>query len=466
MRALEIKVFLNAAVESIEDFQSYAPCRTPVRPPEEKTKNLHDARCPIRNPVGEDTGVQFRASRKEDARFRIRYSLKADAPAVRGKQSEKAYRNQKWEKIGKKGWKQAGRGRQDNFPAASASSGTNDQNELFCDAVILCTGGLAGPSFGCTGDGYRLAGRYSHHIRKPLPALTQIVCDSPFLKYAAGVRCQAKISLYAAGSCGDTRHGDLPQAMDAHRDYAEDVHAAQGTSCLMPIGDARKKSPSTRAADTWASSGIRSLTKSPPTRAVDTQEGSMDRPACICAAEESGELQITDYGLSGIPVFQLSRTAAQLLDAGRTVYARIDFLPWMTDEMFARETAHRLQAETKDQMLSDYFLGLVNKKVLDLLLVSRGWQSEMKAKRLADAQLLEIMELLRCFELQVTGVRPFENAQVTCGGIPPGETDGNFGSVFRPGLYFAGEVLDIDGRCGGYNLQWADRKSTRLNSSH
>ena len=261
---------------------------------------------------------------------------------------------------------------------------------LICDAVIICTGGLAGPSFGCSGDGYRMAERFSHHIRRPLPALTQLVCDSPFIKRAAGVRCQVRISLYGSGS------GRKPV----------------------------------------------NVTKSGP------------------AEVETGELQITEYGISGIPVFQLSRTAARLLDAGQSVRVSINFLPEMTDAMFAEEVDRRMRLESRDQMLSDFLLGLAHRKVIDMILAADDRQAEMKAKRVPDERLHFYMEQLRGFQLQITGTRSFDSAQVTCGGIPLGEVNDDFGSVYRPGLYFAGEVLDVDGRCGGYNLQWAMTSGT------
>ena len=111
--------------------------------------------------------------------------------------------------------------------------------------------------------------------------------------------------------------------------------------------------------------------------------------------------------------------------------------------------------ESRDQMLSDLLLGLANKKVIDLLLASEGLQAEMKARRLSDADLTALLRKLRAFDLDVTDVRSFENAQVTSGGIPLAEISSRFESVLCPGLYLAGELLDVDGRCGGYNLQWA-----------
>lgn len=82
---------------------------------------------------------------------------------------------------------------------------------------------------------------------------------------------------------------------------------------------------------------------------------------------ERGELQITGKGISGIPVFQISSEASRALDEGRRVFAEIDFLPDFTEEMWEKEKSRRL-SEDRNCMLGIFFLGLVNRKVLDLLL--------------------------------------------------------------------------------------------------
>ena len=247
---------------------------------------------------------------------------------------------------------------------------------ISCDSLILCTGGLAGPDFGCSGDGYVFAKRFSHHLNKPLPALTQLVCGNPWQKRAAGVRCHASVCLL------DSRGRMIPDTL------------------------------------------------------------------------EDGELQLTQFGLSGIPVMQLSGRAARLLDAGDRISARIDFLPEFSAEDYLKEVNRRLQ-ESREQTLADLLLGLVHRKIIDFVLASEGLQAEMKARRFSDRELERLFDKLRGFTLEVTDVRSFEHAQVTAGGIPLGEVSDCLESLFCPGLFLAGEILDVDGRCGGYNLQWA-----------
>lgn len=253
----------------------------------------------------------------------------------------------------------------------------NDREARAFDTVILCTGGMAGPQYGTTGDGYRLAASFSHRIRTPLPALTALECKGQFLKRAAGVRCRAAVTLYTGNDKKQIREG-----------------------------------------------------------------------------REEGEVQMTDYGISGIPVMQISGMAARLLESKQRVFVQIDFLPEFSDSAFSDEIERRMR-EDRSQMLGDLFLGLVHKKILDLLLAEKGLQAEMKARRIDDAGIRQILQSMREYTLEVIQVKSFKQAQVTSGGIPLEETDADFQSRLQPGLFFAGEVLDVDGRCGGYNLQWA-----------
>ena len=169
---------------------------------------------------------------------------------------------------------------------------------------------------------------------------------------------------------------------------------------------------------------------------------------------ERGELQITDKGISGIPVFQLSGGAARALDRGEKVRAVIDFLPDLTETEWVYEKERRM-AENRNCMLSEFFLGLVNRKVLDMVLRAAGLQAEKKAAKLTDRELNAVMDDLRAFAFTVSGTGTFGQAQVTSGGVPLSELDENLQSLRSPGLYMAGELLDVDGICGGYNLQWA-----------
>ena len=149
------------------------------------------------------------------------------------------------------------------------------------------------------------------------------------------------------------------------------------------------------------------------------------------AAAAEGELQLTDYGISGIPVFQISRYAALHLYEGRTVQVRLLFFPDISDE----EIRKYMNSHEKNQ-----YQGLFPDKLLKVLL------KENKTGKTMPRELF-------CTCTEVNG---FDRAQVTCGGVCLDQVDSEtLESAICPGLFLAGELLDVDGICGGYNLQWA-----------
>ncbi len=173
------------------------------------------------------------------------------------------------------------------------------------------------------------------------------------------------------------------------------------------------------------------------------------------AYNEYGELQLTDYGISGIPVFQLSRFAVKALDGRHKVSAKIDFMP--------EYEMNKLSAFIKSSLdfnsglsIADQLTGLVNKKIMNLLIKQCGYSPADKNMKNIEAFAKKLTELLKNFMVNVTGNKGIENAQVCQGGIPLNEIDTTtMESKLVKGLYFTGELLDVDGICGGYNLQWA-----------
>ena len=173
------------------------------------------------------------------------------------------------------------------------------------------------------------------------------------------------------------------------------------------------------------------------------------------AAEDRGELQLVDYGLSGIPIFQVSRFAARALDQRRRVTVRVDFMPaWEEREAFGllKKRASLLGYKP----VSDFFTGMLNPKLAQVLIKCSGVNPSLKAGELTGKQLGRILGQLKSYEAIVMSVNPFANAQVGCGGVGTRQVDPRtMQSRIKRGLYFAGEILDVDGICGGYNLQFA-----------
>lgn len=171
---------------------------------------------------------------------------------------------------------------------------------------------------------------------------------------------------------------------------------------------------------------------------------------------EEGELQLTDYGISGIPVFQFSRYASCALAKGKRVQARIDFLPSLPDSRkdYERMAEQRISA-CFGRSMEVLFCGLVNKKIILTLLKRNGLRPQDTVDERNREAVRRVFSDLRDFPVRVKSVNPFGNAQVCAGGVPLSEVTDRMESVKHAGLYFAGELLDVDARCGGYNLQWA-----------
>lgn len=171
-------------------------------------------------------------------------------------------------------------------------------------------------------------------------------------------------------------------------------------------------------------------------------------------AREQGELQWTDYGVSGVAVFQLSRFAILALEEGKRVRLSLDFLPEKAEEEtveLLRELSHCCGYKTGTELLD----GILPAKLTPVLLREAAVDEKKKASRWDEKEIRRLASALKAFSLRISGHVGYEKAQVTQGGVDLRELTGQLESVICPGLFFAGEVLDVDGTCGGYNLQWA-----------
>lgn len=174
-----------------------------------------------------------------------------------------------------------------------------------------------------------------------------------------------------------------------------------------------------------------------------------------CIARDTGELQLTNYGISGIPVFQVSRYASRLLYKKKDVYAVLDFMPDFTQEQMTAFL--RARAKTRPEKTAGMFLiGLFHRKLSDLWIKLAGISREKRAGDLTDEEIIRLVRQIKSMKVTVSGTNSFEQAQVCCGGVDTAEVDPDtLESLYIPGLYFAGEILDVDGMCGGYNLTFA-----------
>lgn len=240
------------------------------------------------------------------------------------------------------------------------------------DRLILACGSSAGLGTKETDNGLKLAGEFSLKRIPFSPALVQLCCRETCCRAMAGVRCQAEVTLRAAGT-----------------DY-----------------------------------------------------------------REQGEVQMTDYGISGIPVFQISRHASAALKQQRELAVFLDFLPGMETgswQELLKDRVRTLGQESAER----FFTGTVHKKIIAVILKECGISPGEIIRHIPQEKLTAAGEKIKHFPLTVTGTNPFSKAQVCAGGVRLSEVTDNLEAKGCKGLYITGELLDADGRCGGYNLHWA-----------
>lgn len=176
-----------------------------------------------------------------------------------------------------------------------------------------------------------------------------------------------------------------------------------------------------------------------------------DTPVC----SDQGEVQLTGYGISGIPVFQVSRFAAEALEQQKKVQVWLDFFPEFTADNLMTFFKQRIQQISYKRM-GQFFTGMLPGKLSEVLLIKAGLKASAPVGRLSPEGMMKLILLLKAYPVDITGTNSFDQAQTCAGGVDTREVDpGTMESGIVPGLYLAGELLDIDGACGGYNLQWA-----------
>lgn len=172
--------------------------------------------------------------------------------------------------------------------------------------------------------------------------------------------------------------------------------------------------------------------------------------------QNTGELQLADYGISGIPVFQISSLMSRALNKGQKVEVIIDFLPAFSDDELNGYIKDRSITTTDNRSLNEMLNGLLNNKLLLELIHKSGVSPDKKGRLLTDDDCKSLTRSIKHTAVSVKKPRGLEFAQVCAGGIYTMEIDvRTLESKIHPGLYFCGELLDVDGICGGYNLQWA-----------
>ena len=177
-------------------------------------------------------------------------------------------------------------------------------------------------------------------------------------------------------------------------------------------------------------------------------------------AQSKGELQFTEYGLSGPVIFEISRDVCA--ERGQWT-CRLDLLPEIDENTLKAELRRRKKTNLP---VSELLTGILHNRLGRVLTKSVGISDYVPVAQLEDYEIDAVCKVVKGFEVTLTEPMGMDSAQVTAGGIVTREFNPfSLESKLVPGLYACGEVLDIDGDCGGYNLQWA-WSSGRLAGAH
>lgn len=305
--------------------------------------------------------------------------------------------------------------------------------EVSCSSVILATGSKAGGFLqNKREDPLRLPKSLGLHSTALYPALTKCICrEGHYYRQLAGVRVQVELFLYA-------KNGFEGKQNLKNKDCAEKTMAG-------------------RADENTEKYGLKLLRK------------------------ERGELQLTKEGISGIAVFQLSGEIAQMLSERKRVIVEVNFLPDFREDAL-EDWAKRRLSLLPGRTLEEFFLGVLHKKVLGVCLQAERFSGTMKlpvaddhagpdgmkagcgtgsasvgdcAENRAVTMAISVMKRAMHFTTEVTAVSDMRQAQVCRGGLSLSQFTEKLECKKISGLFACGEVLNVDGECGGYNLHFA-----------
>jgi predicted flavoprotein YhiN len=268
------------------------------------------------------------------------------------------------------------------------------------DAVILATGGASYPQTGSTGDGYAMAERLGHTIIRTRPALSPLIlAEEDLAKELQGLSLpDIKLTALAC----------VAAAIDAN---------------LLPEKDTGRGLP-----------------------------GRKPRPPII--ESRTGDIIFTHYGISGPAALQMSLAIADAL-AGGPASLSIDLLPAFSRDSF--ENALQEQFDNHGgRLLHNVLASFINVKIAGIIAGACAIPPDKKAGQISVEERKSLAGMVKSFRFNVRGTRPLAEAMVTAGGVSLPEIDPrSMGSKLVKGLYFCGEILDIDADTGGYNLQAA-----------
>lgn len=170
--------------------------------------------------------------------------------------------------------------------------------------------------------------------------------------------------------------------------------------------------------------------------------------------EELGEIQLTDYGISGICTFNISGIATKSLEEKKKVEVRIHFLPHLKESFYDWFT--RRNEEIPNHTIEELLESILPYKLMHVLLKKAGVSREDHWQTLTEEERRSLVRQIESFSLEIIDSHSFDRGQVATGGIPLAEINPTtMESIIIKGLYLVGELLDVDGMCGGFNLAFA-----------
>ena len=245
----------------------------------------------------------------------------------------------------------------------------------------------------------------------------------------------AKIVVLAGGGCASPVHGSNGSCLSLAKSLGHEVTSLRPALCPLP------------AQNTKSLDGVRCKCT-----AALLQNGNLIRT-------EQGEVQFTKTALSGICIFNLSAVYTSG-NANITLDLLPNFTIKQTNQMFTTAINSRPVISSADALT-----GIFNRKLAFYLLKRAGINPDLSANKLTNQQIISLAQIAKSLTFAVTAPTDFTSAQVTAGGIKGTEVDEALMSRKIKGLFFAGEILDVHGDCGGYNLHFAFASGIKAGSS-
>ncbi|MEW8974162.1 MAG: NAD(P)/FAD-dependent oxidoreductase [Tissierellaceae bacterium] len=171
--------------------------------------------------------------------------------------------------------------------------------------------------------------------------------------------------------------------------------------------------------------------------------------------EDRGDILFTNYGISGPPILQISRTALEYMEKKRDIKLDISIIHTKNQYELVEYLNRRFSYMPKKD-IGEALIGLINKRLINPILREINLDRNKKVSNISKKEIYDLAHILTSWKFNIIGSQGWGQAQVTAGGVDTDEIDGQtMESKLVKGLYIVGELLDIDGDCGGFNLQWA-----------